>query len=323
MRQNAAVGLSRREWIAGVSLLEGLSGQETPRAAFSAEVNLVNVFATVRDHQGGIVRDLSQHDFEIYEDERRQIIRHFSAESNVPLRIGLAADVSGSMLRRISDERDAARRFFRQTLRPEQDRAFFLRFDHTVELLQGLTGEQRLLDRAADEMRRRAQWESSRLLARPPGDGRCRSSSSAICDAIFVCCERVLQRERGRKALILLSDGLDGGSCVPLRSAVEAAHRADTIVYTMLFLERSMPRDSRGSFPGRALMQQLAQRTGGRMFLPGIDGTAAKAFAAIEEDLRNQYSIAYVPDAPSPGFHQVRIAAKGYTVQAREGYYGN
>jgi VWFA-related protein len=296
------------------------------QVSFSADVKLVNLFATVRDARGSVIKDLKQDDFEVYEDERRQTIRYFSPETNVPLRLGLVVDISGSMARRVADERDACRRFFRQVLRPEQDRAFLMRFDQTVELLQGLTGMQSSLDKAAGELGGAARWVGERLLARPSITAACRMSSSAIRDAVFVACEQILHKERGRKALVVLTDGLDNGSCVPLRAAVEAAQRADAIVYTMLFLEsgpaRTAKREGLGSYGGRALMEQLASRTGGRMFIPGIDSTVSKAFAAIEEELRSQYSIGYTSDAPSPGFHQLRVSAKGYTVQAREGYYG-
>jgi VWFA-related protein len=296
------------------------------QVSFSADVKLVNLFATVRDARGSVIKDLKQDDFEVYEDERRQTIRYFSPETNVPLRLGLVVDISGSMARRVADERDACRRFFRQVLRPEQDRAFLMRFDQTVELLQGLTGMQSSLDKAAGELGGAARWVGERLLARPSITAACRMSSSAIRDAVFVACEQILHKERGRKALVVLTDGLDNGSCVPLRAAVEAAQRADAIVYTMLFLEsgpaRTAKREGLGSYGGRALMEQLASRTGGRMFIPGIDSTVSKAFAAIEEELRSQYSIGYTSDAPSPGFHQVRVSAKGYTVQTREGYYG-
>jgi VWFA-related protein len=296
------------------------------QVSFSADVKLVNVFATVRDARGSIVTDLKQEDFELYEDERRQTIRYFSPETNVPLRLGLVVDISGSMARKVAEERDACRRFFRQVLRPEQDRAFLVRFDQTIELMQGLTGVQAALDKAAGELAGPARWVGERLLARPSITNACRMSSSAIRDAVFVACEQILRKERGRKALVVLTDGLDNGSCVPLRAAVEAAQRADAIVYTMLFLDsgpaRTAKREGLGWYPGRPLMEQLASRTGGRMFIPGIDSTVAKAFAAIEEELRSQYSIGYTSDAPSPGFHQLRVSARGYTVQTREGYYG-
>jgi len=290
------------------------------QVSFSADVKLVNLFATVRDERGSIVKDLKQGDFEVYEDERRQTIRYFSPETNVPLRLGLVVDISGSMARRVGDERDAARRFFRQVLRPEQDRAFLIRFDHGVDVLQRLTGLAKELDRAAGELGKLPGAVQGEL-RRPAEWVRCGGSSS-IRDAVFLSCDQILRKERGRKALILLSDGLDNGSCMALRSVVQMAHQTETIVYTLLFDD---PQYGRGAPPlpsGRALMEQLANRTGGRMFRPGIDTTVAKAFAAIEEDLRNQYAIGYTSDAPSPGFHQLRVVAKGFTVQTREGYYG-
>ena len=329
MGQNRSrVRLSRRQLIAALPLLDRVRAQDSPPVSFSTDVKLVNLFATVRDRQGRVVKGLAAADFELYEDERRQTIRYFSAESNVPLRVGLIVDISGSMARRLADEREASHRFFHQVLRPEQDRAFLIRFDQQVEVMQPPTGLAGLLDKAAGELPRHAEWRRERLLARPvTNGGRCGYGSSAIRDAVFVTCREILRRERGRKALIVLSDGLDNGSCVPLRTAIEAAQRADAIVYTLLFLDpgpaRVAKKEGIGGYPGRPLMEQVAARTGGRLFLPGLDTTLTKAFAAIEEDLRNQYGIAYTPDAPSAGFHQIRVETRQrYVVQTREGYYG-
>jgi VWFA-related protein len=320
--------LSRRELLATLPVLGRLGAQEGPQARFSADVQLVNIFATVRDAENRVIKDLAKDDFDLYEDERRQTIRFFSSESNLPLRVGLVVDLSGSMIRRVAEERDASRRFFRQVLRPEQDRAFLIRFDREIELLQDLTGSHSLLDKATAELRGpTARRNAPRVLSYSTPGVRCGRGTSAIRDAVFLGCDEVLRKQRGRKALILLSDGLDGGSCVNLRGAIEAAQKAETIVYTLLFLEptpaRQVRREGLGIFPGRALMEQLAGRTGGRMFLPGIDCTVAKAFAAIEEDLRNQYGIGYTSDRPSPGFHQIRVATRQqYSVRTREGYYG-
>jgi VWFA-related protein len=322
--------LSRRGLLASLPLLNRLAAQERP--TFSADVKLVNVLATVRDSENRIIKDLTKDDFELFEDERRQTIRFFAAESNLPLRVGLVVDISGSLWRRLADERDASRTFFRQVIRPEQDRAFLIRFDREIELVQDLTGSYKELSRATDKLRGPSLFRPPHRPARPPNGGRltpgrCGSGMSAIRDAVALGCDEVLRKQRGRKALILLSDGLDGGSCTTLRGVVEAAHRAEAIVYTLLFVDAGFERMARrqgiGTHPGKALMAQLAARTGGRLFLPGIDGTVSKAFASIEEDLRNQYSIGYLPDAPTPGFHQIRLATKrAYAVQARDGYYG-
>lgn len=311
--------------LASIPLLGRAMAQDPP--SFSADVKLVNLYATVRDSDNRIVRDLAKDDFELFEDERRQDIRFFSAESNLPMRVGLVVDTSGSMTRQIGAERDASRKFFHQVLRPEQDRAFVIRFDQHIDLIQDLTGSLKALDKSAGELNRPSRF------ARTPGPrpgtaGRCGSASSPIRDAVFLGCEEVLRKQRGRKALILLSDGLDGGSCATLRSVVEAAQRAEVIVYTLLFVEpgfeQMVRRQGLAGHPGRGLMGMLAARTGGRMFLPGVDTTVAKAFGSIEEDLRNQYSLGYMPDVPAPGFHQIRLATKrNLTVQTREGYYGS
>jgi VWFA-related protein len=318
------VRLSRREWLAALPFAGRLAGQD-PVVSLTADVGLVNLYATVRDQQGRVVRGLAKDDFELFEDQRRQTIRHFSAESDVPLRIGLLADVSGTMRKRIGEERGAARRFFRQVLRPAKDLAFVIRFDQWIETLQGPTSDSQWLNRAADELIGSAEWQRARRLDRPAvANAPCLRGSSAVLDAVFVVCRKVLRNERGRKALILMSDGIDEGSCIALGDVVEAAQRADAIVYPILLPERRPRPESLRSHPGVPLAQQLARWTGGRVFVPGVDGTAAKAFATIEEDLRHQYSIAYTSDRPSPGYHQLRLATRqGHAVQTREGYYGN
>jgi VWFA-related protein len=318
--------LSRRELLATLPVLGRLRAQEGTAAKFSADVQLVNVFATVRDGNNRVVKDLAKDDFELYEDGRRQTIRHFAPVSNLPLRVGQLADISGSMLRRIRDERAASRRFFRQVLRPQQDRAFLIRFDSQIDVVQGLTGSPDLLDKATGYVGRSLGGSPSKL-RRPAAWSDCNPrSSSIIRDAVLLTCEEILRKERGRKALILLSDGIDGGSCMPIRAAVESAQRAEAIVYTLLFMEpraaQTARREGTDHHPGRALMEQLAGRTGGRMFLPGIDGSVAKAYSAIEEDLRHQYGIGYTPDRPSPGFHEIRLATRQqYSVRTRQGYY--
>jgi VWFA-related protein len=320
--------LSRRELFATLPILGRLRAQDEAQAKFSADVQLVNVFATVRDGDNRVVKDLAKDDFELYEDGRRQTIRHFAPESNLPLRVGLLADISGSMLRRIADERAASRKFFHQVLRPEQDRAFLIRFDWQVEVMQDLTGSPDLLDKATGYLSRSLGGAPAKI-RRPAAWGQCGlRSSSIIRDAVFLTCEEVLRKQRGRKALIVLSDGIDGGSCMPMRSVVESAQRADAIVYTLLFIDprtaRTARREGTDHHPGRPLMEQLAGQTGGRMFLPGIDGSVAKAYSAIEEDLRHQYGIGYTSDRPSAGFHEIRVATRQqYSVRTREGYYSD
>ena len=143
-----------------------------------------------------------------------------------------------------------------------------------------------------------------------------------------------MKKQTGRKALILLSDGEDNGSRLPLSQAIESAQRADTLVYTILFSDRDFDMAPiraaarRGGFDlpdGRKVMREFAERTGARFFEVSRHLTFQKVFSIIEEDLRNQYSIGYSPDPPAPAgtYRRIHLKAKtrGLTVQARDGYF--
>lgn len=274
------------------------------QATFSTGVNVVNVLVTVRDKQGQLVKGLTQDDFTLEEDGRKQAIRYFSPQSGEPLTIGLLIDVSGSQRTVLAEQRRASRQFLDQVLRPE-DRVFIVRFDRRIELLDDLS----LLD----------------LDRKESG-----STGTALYDAI-VSSARGLAGQPGRKALIVLSDGYDTSSSASLAAAVETAQRADALVYSIRFLDRDIfafqVPASQGGSPvpreGRKALERMAGETGGTYF----DLTAAqpleKIYARIEDELRNQYSLGFTPVSTRPGYRKIRVALKqkGFTVHARDGYF--
>ena len=154
-----------------------------------------------------------------------------------------------------------------------------------------------------------------------------------------------MSKQQGRKALIILSDGVDHGSKETLAEAIATAQRADTIIYSILFAEdegNSRPggfgmgqhggmHGGGGRFPpqeqrpdGKKILEQLSKETGGRMFKVSKKETVDAIYAEIEEDLRNQYSLAYTPDQGNTvGYHKIHLVAKpkDLVVQARDGYY--
>lgn len=336
--------ISRRSLLSALALLP-----PAVRAQFTADVKVVNLFATVRDKKDQIVKDLTRDDFLLDEEGRAQTIRYFSAESNLPLTVGLLVDTSGSTRNVLPDERNASRQFLRQVLRPEKDRAFVLHFDTEVELLQDLTGSREALERALDELvtpqqfRHRGGYPGGGGGRYPGGGGRYpgggqggrrSGGGTALFDAVFLGADEIMRRQTGRKALILLSDGEDNGSRVGLTTAVEAAQRADTLVYTILFTDnefdmrpiRVAARRAGYDIPdGKETMRQFASRTGARYFQVSKRLPIEKVFAVIEEDLRNQYSLGYSPDPPAPAgaFRKIRLTTKqkGLAVQTRDGYY--
>ena len=329
-------------------LLRGAPQQQN--TTFSANVKVVNVLATVRDKKGQIVRDLTKEDFSLDEDGRPQAIRYFSHETDLPLTIGLLVDTSGSTRRVLPDERSASSRFLQQVLREDRDLAFIIHFDFEVELLQDLTSSRKKLEEALDELdtaQQRPQW-GQRGQQGPypsPGGGRRgpgrRGGGTSLYDAVLLASDELMKKQAGRKALILLSDGMDNGSKVPLEQAVESAQRADTLVYSILFEDPDMVY---GGFPGggvgrrgwgggpgmgqpdgKKVLQQISRETGGRFFEVSKRQPIQKVFADIEEDLRNQYSLGYSSDASasSGGYRRIHLTTKrkGLIVQTREGYY--
>ncbi len=328
------------------------------KPSFSADVKVVNLFATVRDKKDQIVKNLTKDDFELDEDGRRQTIRYFSQESNLPLTVGLLIDTSGSTRRVLPDERDASDRFLHQVLRPEKDLAFIIHFDFEVELLQDLTGSRDQLEKALGELDTR-QPQLQRTGGGgggypgggggryPGGGGRRGGGGTLLYDAVFLGSDEIMRKQSGRKALILLSDGEDNGSRKTLYGAIESAQRSDTLIYTILFTDSEYgmrpggfggPRMGRrgGGYPfpggpqgggrpdGKKVMEQLARETGARFFEVKRNMPIDKIFAIIEEDLRNQYSIGYTPDSAAvQGYRRIHLTTKqkNLIVQTRDGYY--
>jgi VWFA-related protein len=358
------VNISRRSLLTSFALLPAsrlVRGQPTvpnpPDATFSTNVNVVTVFATVRDKQGQVVRNLTKDDFLLDEDGRSQTIGYFSQESDLSLTLGLLVDTSGSTRRVLPDERDASYRFLEQVLREDKDQAFLIHFDFEVELLQDLTSSRAALEKALNllgtsdrpQMSRRNGGQSypggGGSYPGGGGGGRRRGGGTSLYEAVFLASDELMKKQKGRKSLILLSDGVDNGSRLTLSECVESAQRADTLVYSILFEDRqannfggfSGPRmggGRRGGYggnrgpamnrpDGKKVLERISSETGGRFFEVSKKQPIDKVFASIEEDLRHQYSIGYTPTAAAPGYRHIHVAAKqkGLTVQAREGYY--
>jgi VWFA-related protein len=181
---------------------------------FTTDVRVVNLYATVRDAQGHVVPNLTKDDFTLEEDGRPQTIRYFSRETALPLTVGLLVDTSISQRRVLAEERAASFRFLNQVLRSDQDRAFIIHFDRTVELLQDLTSSREKLGAAL------AQLDTPK---RQPGKPSWSEGGTALYDSVLLAAEDLTQKLSGRKALILLTDGVDNGSKVRLSQAIESA----------------------------------------------------------------------------------------------------
>src|SRR5258706_3526992 len=179
---------------------------------FSTDVNVVNVFAAVRDKKGQIVRDLNQDDFVLEEDGRPQTIKYFSRESNLPLRLGLLVDTSMSQRCVLGEERTASYKFLSQVLREDKDMAFVIHFDREVELLQDLTSSRKQLEAALGllempQMGRRGSGGGGGGMGRRRGGG-----GTSLYDSVLLASDGLMKKQSRRKALIMLSDGVDYGS---------------------------------------------------------------------------------------------------------------
>ncbi len=343
-----------------------LVAQQT--TTYSVEVKVVNVLATVRDKHGKIINNLSQDDFILDEDGRPQNIKYFSRESDLPLTLGLLVDTSLSQRRVLDQERSASGSFVDQVLREDKDAAFLIHFDRQVELLQDLTSSRqklqaglRLLEMPAPEQDRGGYGGGypgggGGYPGGGGGSGRGgrphqRGGGTLLYDSVFLASDELMQKQHGRKAIIVLTDGVDQGSKMTLERAIESAQRADTVVYSILFADEDAYRSHGGwsgggmngpwgrrggGYPprpqpqqerpdGKKVLARISQETGGRMFVVSKKQTVDQIYRQIQDELRNQYSLAYTPDRASDGpeYHKIHLVAKqkDLVVQARDGYY--
>jgi VWFA-related protein len=344
-----------------------LSQQQGP--TISVNVKLVTMFATVRDKHGALIRNLTKDDFALEQDGHPQTITYFAPDSDLPLTLGLLVDTSMSQRRVLDQERDASHAFLDHLLREDKDKAFVIHFDHEVELLQDLTSSRQKLEASLDQLGRPQFSQTSGGGSSGGGDpdsggsggGGGRGShgygggGTLLYDAVYLASDELMKKQQGRKALIILSDGVDHGSKETLRDAIETAERSDTLIYSILFADQQgygngggyggghmggggmggggmgggghhrYPQESRPD--GKKILQQLSKQTGGRFFEVTKKETIEQIYAEIDEELRNQYALGYTPvktDA-DVGYHKIQLTTKqkDATVQTREGFYIN
>ncbi len=273
-------------------------------ATFRSDVKVVSILANVLDKQGRLIRDLGKEDFQVLENGKPQEIKYFSRDVDLPLTLGILIDTSMSQAGVMEAERSACFRFLDRVLRPK-DQAFLMRFDMEIATPVGLTGDLEKLREALAfiDTPTRAELRQQR------GGG------TLLFDSVLMAAKETMARQQGRKALIVISDGGENGSDASLTEAMEAAQRADTLIFSILF----------GGSMGRGNLVRMSRETGGGFFEPdrktGIDGV----FAAIQDELRGQYNIGYVSDVPvrvsSFRTLQLTTGRKGLRVQARDKYW--
>jgi Ca-activated chloride channel homolog len=291
--------------------------QNPPRAPGKhITVGLVHLVAAVMDRRNKFVTDLTQNDFQVFEDGREQRITYFSTQANLPLRIGMLLDTSNSIRERLHFEQDAAIAFLYNVIRRGQDEAFVMTFDNEPEVVQDYTGDTSQLSEVIEKQN--------------AGGG------TALNDAIYAASERLMDAPTPspnpdiRRILVVISDGDDNLSDHALSDAVEMADRAGVSIYTIstnndwVEVDTGNPTKLQYS-EGDNILKELAAETGGRSFFPFRVDDLAQSFLDIGNELRSQYLIGYTPPYKEADgrFHRVdlRVLRKGLTVRSRKGYY--
>lgn len=321
---------------------------QTPTISVTA--NLVNLPVTVRDKKGNLVTNLTAADFTLSVDGHAQTIRYFDRDQNLPLTVGLLVDTSQSQRTVLDEEETASSTFLDQMLTTPADRAFLVQFAREVELLQDLTNSRPKLQAGIKEIgtpnpnehAHNDDDDASGSNGNGNGNngGHGRGGGTTLYDAVYLSSNELLKKQQGRKAIIILSDGVDRNSKETLNAAIEAAQRSDTIIYAIYF--KGEERHDNGGFPGgrsgggypgggggypgggggypgggrnggnrggqqpvndidgKRILQQMVDETGGRLF-EAKKGRIADDFSQIAEELRSQYRLGYTPDATITG----------------------
>lgn len=299
------------------------AAQETPSAqapVLKVQTEVVNVYAVVRDKHGRLVPNLNKDDFELTEDGTPQTIRYFSRLTNTPLTLGMMIDTSPSQQRVLPIEQRQAKAFLREVMRPK-DLAFVLHFDVDVELLQDFTPDLSRLVSAIDETEIHGGAQGPLPSTFPSSGG----GATHLYDAIWLASNDLMKPQVGRKVLILLTDGQDQGSKESLKSALEAAQRADVMVYSIDIVDRAFYGLTNIGFRGDSVLKSLSEDTGGEVIRVTRKTDAAAAFQEIADELRTQYLLGYTPTNTTRDgtFRRIRVRVQDgdYRVQARRGYY--
>ncbi len=300
--------------------------QEVPVATFKANVDVVQLFFNVKDKKGGLIPNLPKDNFEVLEDGKPQTIKYFSPESNLPLTLGILIDGSASQERVLDMEKQVGSAFLNEILR-DKDMAFVMSFDIGVELLQDFTSSPRKLKAALETVKINSGGHSRLPDVPGMGGGPVPTSGTPrgtlLYDAVYLASHDEMAQQVDRKAMILLTDGEDQGSQYKIKDSIEAAQKADTIVYVLLCADRSFY--GFGGYSGASEMKKLTAETGGRVIEVGNKTEKLKAaFDQISQELRSQYGIGYVPTNPTKDgkFRKIEVHSKdGSKVQSRSGYF--
>jgi VWFA-related protein len=325
---------------------------QKPAATISVDTRLVSIPVVVRDNKGALALNLTKADFTLQVDGKPQAIRYFDLDNDLPLTLGLLVDTSESQRSVIDDERTASSAFLDQMLTGKEDKAFVIQFARSVELLQDVTGSRPKLQEALKELDTPNPNDSSGRSDSGDTDsgsgGHHSRGGTELYDSVFLASDELMSKQKGRKALVVLSDGDDRGSKERITDAIEAAQRGDTIIYAIYFKGEEhhdnngggnrgggYPRGGigfpggGGGYPGggrrgggnpggepeqradgKKTLERMARETGGRIFEVSKKQPVADIYAEIGKELRSQYRLGYTPDhdAAEDGYHKIDLA---------------
>jgi VWFA-related protein len=271
------------------------------QANIRTEVDLVNVLFTVSDSHGQLIHGLKETDFQIFEDKKPQKIDFFSElgkETSLPLTIALIIDTSGSVKDKLDFEKETASEFFNEILRPKKDLALIIQFDAEVNLVQDFTQDPKVLLRALNTLKA--------------------GNATSLYDAVYLAAEEKLKNEIGRKVMVVITDGEDNKSKVKKEEAIEAAQKANAVIYGIGV------QGSEGT--NFFVLKSFAKETGGAFFSPQSKFTEIQAaFKSIGREIDGQYSLGYVStNTKKDGTYRaidLRCKSSGVKMKVRKGYY--
>jgi VWFA-related protein len=286
-------------------------------STLNVKTSLVNVYFSARD-KNGFITNLHKADCGLEEDKTPQTIKNFTQEKNLPLTIGILLDTSGSQMNVLPLEQESGATFLKDVLTPK-DEAFLISFDVNVDLLSDYTNNPREIKRAID----RASINTGAGSGSVTGNGTARGT--LLYDAVYLAAHDKLRPEAGRKILVMLTDGGDQGSQETLKTATEAAQKANAIIYVILIADRGFYSGFGMGYSGDRDMEKLASDTGGRVINVGNNGKKLEeAFDQIQDELRTQYLLSYTStnEKEDATFRTIKLTCgKEAKVQARRGYY--
>lgn len=329
-------------------VVPAILAQSQKQTASTAQPEVVELFATVRDKHGKIVSNLTKNDFVLTQDDHPQTIQSFAKDTDLPLTVGLVFDTAMNQHGALDRERSASHDFLDQVLRENKDKALIIHFDQEVELLQDVTNSRDKLFNALGLLQtaRPVQDESGSGDAGERRSGR--GHANVLYDAIYLACSELMKTQHDRKVLVVMSDGIDRHSKETVGSAIESAQRTDTLVYTAQSKDEQPASEGRGfGFPGgggmgrrgggtrrypqetpvdgKKILAQISKETGGGYFEISKKQPLSQIYSTIQEDLRHQYSIAFTLDKSGDwsGYHKIVLTTqqKDLVVHARGGFY--